>query len=110
VVPAATGPTAAIGCSGTNCCFTPARVKNTSHQIPMPRSPSQKTVIAIRTPATTPWSIPLEGKSGINRDINAENPPIRIRRTEKTMIEIRAQFRKLNKPMLVTIPQMAGTK
>jgi hypothetical protein len=50
-----------------------------------------------------------EGNGTISM-VNPANPPVRIKSTEKTMIEIRALFLRFHKPTAVTMPQIAGSK
>jgi hypothetical protein len=47
---------------------------------------------------------------GITNDTSAVKPLIRISRTEKTIIEIRAQFFSRHRPIPVRMPQTAGSK
>ncbi len=95
-----------------NCSATFARVKNTSHQMPIPIRVSQNPPITIRTVAIAAGSGLAVGAEG-NRITSMTSPvtaPMKLKSTEKTMIEMRAQFLSLHKPMAVATPQVAGSK
>src|ERR1700687_6032397 len=95
-----------------NCSFTVDRLKNTSHQTPIPASVSMNAAMNIRMLVIIEGSTVLfcaVGKGTI-RVTNPEKPPIKISRTEKTMIETRAQFFSRHKPIPVTMPQTAGSR
>lgn len=97
------------GPAGSNCCFTAARVKKTNHHIPTPSNVSKKSPMTARIEdIIAGFTAECDGGAGITSDIRPENPLIRINSTEKTIIEMRAQFDSRNKPMLVAMPQIAG--
>jgi len=98
--------------TGANCVFTLARVKSTSHHTPIPIIVSQKSPMLNRIASMIDGleAVSTPAGAGINSEIAPRKTPVSNSRTEKTMIEIRAQFRNRNSPMLVTIPQIAGSK
>ena len=100
-----------VAMSGKNCCFTAVRVKNTSHQIPIPANEVQNNPMTIRTSRATDVSIGLFGADGKGtiREIKAANPLMKISKTENAIMERRAQLLSRNNPMLVKIPHIAGS-
>jgi len=96
---------------GRNCAFTLARLQKTIHQTPTPISASANTAVTTPITAKNLGSTPLPG-GGLRKktiDVRIAKAPNTIKRTEITMVEIRAQFFNCSNPTAVTIPQTAGS-
>src|SRR5262249_83958 len=103
---------------GVNCSLTLTRLKKTNHQMPIPSCASANTnmntrittmKLAMNCGSTrAPGGVGGAGMASMAKAPSKENRPNKASSAAKTIIEMRAQWRRRNKPMLVVIPQAAG--